>query len=405
MARSQRKLPEGLWLRGKTYFARFRAHGRLVRERLSTDYAVAVRKLNDLKARADLADFNLVDNNCPWATLKADFLKWARQSVRCPDDYERDLRRFEEFTPVHSARQVDTRLIVSYREWRLGQNVCPRTVNREVGTVRNMLNKGVRWKLLGQNPIKDLAPLAHDTFSKERRALTVAEVEALFEASPEYLKPVWRMFMVTGIRKSELVELKFSDIDFERRAMTVRAGTAKSHKAREIPLDDAVLAMLVQLRDQAEDREPVVRGTAKARERQKAHFSRDHVFVTGANTPWKNNLLRAFYAICKRAGIEGAETGGSVDIHSLRVSFTTIALENGANPRDVQAILGHATLAMTMGVYAKATDNTKRAAIGVLPFASVTSPGHVLPMRKDTKQIAAQTPSAHKARTSKKTAS
>ena len=74
-------------------------------------------------------------------------------------------------------------------------------------------------------------------------------------------------------------------------------------------------------------------------------------------TPLRNNLLARFYAVCRRAGIHDAEPGGSVDIHALRVTFTTLSLEHGAKPKAVQEILGHSTLAMTMSVYAKATDN------------------------------------------------
>ena len=78
------------------------------------------------------------------------------------------------------------------------------------------------------------------------------------------------------------------------------------------------------------------------------------------------------------AGIVDAEPGGSVDIHALRVTFTTLSLEHGASPKAVQAILGHSTLAMTMGVYAKATESAKRSAITALPFAQSSGPAHVL---------------------------
>ena len=74
------------------------------------------------------------------------------------------------------------------------------------------------------------------------------------------------------------------------------------------------------------------------------------------------NLLRRFYAVCKRAGIDDAHSGGAVDIYSLRVTSTTLSLEHGANPKAVEAILGHATLVMTMSVYAEATERSKREA-------------------------------------------
>ena len=54
-----RKLPTGMWQRGNTYYARFRAGGRLVRERLSSDFKAAVTMLNDLRAQADRARLQL----------------------------------------------------------------------------------------------------------------------------------------------------------------------------------------------------------------------------------------------------------------------------------------------------------------------------------------------------------
>jgi hypothetical protein len=67
-----------------------------------------------------------------------------------------------------------------------------------------------------------------------------------------------------------------------------------------------------------------------------------------------------------------------VDLHSLRMTFATLALENGASPRAVQELLGHRDLKMTMKVYAQATDRSLRGAINALPFAKATTPAHML---------------------------
>jgi integrase len=154
------------------------------------------------------------------------------------------------------------------------------------------------------------------------------------------------------------------------------------------------MAMLIELRGQAKARQPVTGHTPDITTRQAAAFSRDHVFVTKANTPLKNNLLTRFYAICKRAGIEGAESGGSVDIHSLRGTFTTLAIENGASPKAVQSILGHSTLALTMGTYAKATERAKRDAVSALPFAKASSPAHIVSIGKARTACSTATESA-----------
>ena len=200
--------------------------------------------------------------------------------------------------------------------------------------------------------------------------------------------------MVTGIRHGELRNMLFDDVDVDRRIVTVRASTAKNHKAREIPLDDEMLDIIAKLREAAPHRQPGRGNTPEVTARIRANFSRDHVFVTTAGTPWRNNLLTRFYTICKRIGIDGAEPGGSVDIHSLRVTFTTMAIGGGGDPKAVQEILGHSSLALTMGIYAKATDRSKRAAIGALPFAKSSAPDHVIPMQ-----------SAHAVSTSKKSSS
>jgi integrase len=234
--------------------------------------------------------------------------------------------------------------------------------NKHVATLCNMLNRGVAWKRIAENPIAGIKPLPHDTPAKQRRALTTDEINALVAASPPELRPVWKMFLSTGMRHDELVELTFDDVDFERATVTVTASAAKSHKAREIPIGDEMLSILAGLRNQAPFRQP-------ASSELPASFSREHVFVTRAGTPWRNNLLARFYTCCRKAGISDAVPGGSIDIHSLRVTFTTLALEGGARPRAVQAILGHSTLAMTMRVYARATDHTKRDAIACRPFA------------------------------------
>ena len=391
MARTK-KLPKGLWKRGNIYYARFRHGGRMVQKRLSSDLDVAKVALNDLRARADKGDLGIIDNDCPWTDLKERFLRWAKQAVRNPGDYKRDLERFEAYCRVQSVRQIDQDYVVGYREWRLSQNkgavagkewqraagkrVSPRTVNREVGTLQNMLNKGVDWKMIGLNPLAALKPLRHDEPTKDRRSLSAAEVELIFANAPDWLRKPLRLFASTGIRRNELVSLRITDVDFERRCIVIRASVAKSRKAREIPLDDDTAAMLAKLCDQAKQRERIPGKTPEGR------FSREHVFVTAWNTPLRNNLLRAFYAVCKRAGIEGGWQGGSVDLHSLRGTFTTLTIENGANPKAVQSILGHSTLAMTMGVYAKATERSKRDAIAALPFARVTPPDHVIAFPK-----------------------
>lgn len=399
----QRKLPSGMVKRGSVYYAAFRRSGRLIRKRLSSDFKAAAVMLNDLKARADLADFDLLDNNVQIEDLKVMYLRHCEQTLR-PSTVQRYRENLDQITKalaVGKVSQITISLITTYRTERLADKfdpktkkqrtgASPRTVNMEVGALGTLLTWAVKHKFIGSNPLVGIKPLSNDEKRKERRALSAEEVSAIFAHSPEYLKPVWRMFATTGLRHDELVGLKFEDVDMEHGIATVRQGTAKNHKAREVPLDDVVLEQIRELSEQAKHRKPMPGQTAKMTELLKKRFSKDHVFVTTKNTPLDSNLLAKFYRVCRKAGIEDAKAGGAVDIHSLRVTFTTLAIEGGASPKAVQAILGHSTLGMTMGIYAKATERAKRSAVAALPFATCTAPDHVVSMEDVRKARANQ---------------
>jgi integrase len=362
---NRRAMPAGMVLRGRVYHADFMKDGRRVRKRLSTDFGAACDMLNELRSRADRGALELLDNRYPWDDLKKDFLAWAKQSTRSAAAYESDLAAFEKFSHVRCVSIVMPRLVDQWRQERLTEGVTPRTINRQVGTIRNMLAKGVhRFKVLANNALADVKRLPEGDPTKVRRALTADEVEAIFKHSRPEMVPVWRLYATTGMRRMELVNLLWSDVDLDDKSITIRASVAKGKRSRRVLLDDTMVAILAKLRDEAEQRPD--------------GWDREHVFVNQIGRPHRQNLLRKFYGTCKRAGIADGKRNGSVDLHSLRVTFTTLSLEGGASPKAVQTILGHATLDMTMRVYAKATDRSMRDAVNALPFAKATAPDHVL---------------------------
>jgi integrase len=137
--------------------------------------------------------------------LKKDFLAWAKQNIRRWREFESDLDKFEAFSRVQCVSTVTPRLIDQFREWRLAQ-VTPRTVNRQVGTIANMLAKGIhRFKVLASNALADVKRLPEGDPTKVRRALTADEVAAIFKDSRPEMVPVWRLYATTGMRKMELV--------------------------------------------------------------------------------------------------------------------------------------------------------------------------------------------------------
>ena len=117
-------------------------------------------------------------------------------------------------------------------------------------------------------------------------------------------------------------------------------------------------------------------------------FTSRHVFVSGHNTSLaRRAVYEALVRYCGKAGISMQTFDGEglplehVDVHSLRRTFATELIVNGADPKSVQELLGHKTLDMTMKIYAKVKGASKRQAVARLSYATgATPPDHVLPL-------------------------
>jgi integrase len=387
----KRKLPDGMVTRPgrRGYYADFRVGGQRVQKKLGTDFDAAKSILADLRARAEKADFGLLDNDYPIADLKDAYLKRCKQELR-PESvtrYEFTLDEILGWLGLQKVRQLDVARVLAYREHRL-QQVCPGTVNIEVKTLTTMLSWGVRRKLIGSNPLAGIKPLRHDR-PKEGRALTDDEVQCLLDRSPPLWREIWYALLVTGLRENELAGLRWTDIDWEARELIVRLHHAKGKRERRIPVDDGLWDILQKLSAGRERRTPGTVNNPRITPRVRERFSRDHVFVTTRNTPLDSSgtLYKAFMRCCTRADIETRTYDAEgqlvehVDLHSLRRTFATNAIVNGADPKSVQEILGHRTLDMTMRIYAKVKGASKRQTVARLSYSrGVTPPQGILPL-------------------------
>lgn len=393
MSRSPKRLPDGMVRRpGRTgYYADFTVAGQRVRRFLADTLDVACELLAELKARAYRRKFNVHDNSARVADVRRQYEEHCRQHLR-PRTLEHYRGRLDRILAALGAvyvSQITAPAVLAYRRDRLaGESApSPRTVNTEVGALQAMLNwaAGEDVRLIAANPIAGVRPLPHPR-PKQGRPLTAEELQAVFQASPEHWRRIWYTYGVTGMRASELIALEFTPefLDWPVREITIPGWLAKSGKARRVPMDDRLYQILRDLEAGREARQPGKgRGPITAARVQK-RFTRDRIFTTTQNTPLnRNGLYRAFLRCCKAASVEVRTMDGQgrevahVDLHSLRRTFTTLAIGAGADPAAVQQILGHATLGMTMNVYHKANPQQRRAAIEKLPYSTLTpKPGH-----------------------------
>jgi integrase len=224
--------------------------------------------------------------------------------------------------------EIDYKALEDFRDERkrtptqYGTPRSDRTVNLEMAVLRHILRKGLKWGMLEKNPFENADDLFYKNRNKRERALTEDEVKRLIEACPPYLKPIVVTAVYTGLRKGDVLNLKWKDIDLERGI--IRLTEQKTGKTRNIVLNNDMRTLLHSL---------PVKG--------------DYVFPGKDGKPFKD-VKRSFQTALKDAGIEqNNDRRYKIVFHTLRHTCVSLLTERGADTTMVKNYVAHASEEMT----------------------------------------------------------
>ena len=206
--------------------------------------------------------------------------------------------------------------IFSYQSKRLSEGVCNATVNREVACLKHLLNTGVTWKRIKANPIKAVPKLKEPP--GRLRYLALEEINKLLGFCPDPphpLRAIVTVALTTGMRKSEILGLKWEYIKPDNRFIILPV--TKNNTVRVIPMNDTVLRALTELPTESE-----------------------FVFWN-ARGKHLGDVKRSFATACRRAGIENFR------FHDLRHTYASHLAMRGVHMRALQELLGHKDIKMT----------------------------------------------------------
>jgi integrase/recombinase XerD len=257
-----------------------------------------------------------------------------RVSSHTVDAYRRDLAQLAEAAaglgrPVDGLDRRALEEIV--RQW-MGQGRSPRSVARAVACVRGFYRFLVVSGHRGDNPAGDLrAPRAWKTLPK---FLSTEEVDRLLQ-SPDTTQPrglrdraLIELLYATGLRVSEMVNLRHQDLNLESGYLTC---TGKGRKQRLVPVGDEAAAWLTRYLSEAR---PALL--------KKRSSPRLFVNARGGAALTRVGLWKILKDYGKQAGVRSR-----LSPHVLRHSFATHLLERGADLRAIQMMLGHRDLSTT----------------------------------------------------------
>ena len=223
------------------------------------------------------------------------------------------------------------------------------SVNRAVSCLHHMFTKAVEWEMIEQSPF-DKGKSLHIKENNQRvRYLKEDEIERLLDECYPYIKNIVECALNTGMRRGEILNLKWNQI----RNGFIYLKETKTSNPRQIPINDTLDEMFKRIKSEQNPSENVVSLDGKPVK----GFKSDYVFCRNGK-PYKY-ITNAFNAGARRAGIE------DFTFHNLRHTFASQLIMKGGSLKDVQELLGHKTMSMTLR-YAHLSQDHKRKAVNLL---------------------------------------
>lgn len=234
-----------------------------------------------------------------------------------------------EFENVRIADLTPGRLDL-YVNGRRKDGVTDTTIRLELQLLKHALRLALeRWDLVKDTPFRRFA-LPRPNPGRIR-AFSGQEVERVLSQLSERMKRIVTFALNTGLRLTNIASLKWAQVDFVNRVITIPAEEHKNKKAHTLPMNSTVFSLLQAVKTERDNRNVVSLASAV------------NVFLSGMGEPYTSaGISDNFRRALERAGIEDAT------FHDLRHTFCTELAARGGTPQDIMFAAGHSDLRSTM---------------------------------------------------------
>lgn len=230
---------------------------------------------------------------------------------------------------------------------------APKTVENVHRVISEALEHAMKWGLIWRNPANIVDPPKGEKYEPQLPTTDQAlHIMELAKETPHYA--AFRLIAFTGCRRGECVGLRWRDLDFDRKVLSIVQSVqridgigliiepTKTHRSRRpIVLDEETLSILKEHR---------VRQLERRLQVGHKWEDNDLVFPNRIGRPLDaTTLTRTFKRLAKSVGAYGAR------LHDLRHFHATLLLKEGVHPKIVQERLGHATISVTLDTYSHVT--------------------------------------------------
>lgn len=220
------------------------------------------------------------------------------------------------------------------------------SVNREISCLHHIFTKAVEWEIIERSPFDKGKSLLMKENNKRFRYLGEDEIQQLLDnCINQYTRDIVTAAINTGMRRGELLSLKWKQI----RGGFIYLSKTKTNEARQIPINDDLAELFKNIR-------------------QKNQLRSEYVFCDDKGRPF-NDIKVSFKASLRSAVIEDFR------FHDLRHTFASHFIMRGGKLKELQELLGHKNITMTMR-YAHLSQEHKKKAVNLLNGLTASKNGN-----------------------------
>jgi integrase len=330
----------GVFLRGKNkdiYWIDFYYEGRRYTEKVGkVSKGVAEEKLDIKRSEVIRGEWKPKVTRTLFDKFKEQYLEWSRGNKKRGSSLrdECSLKHLSRFFEGKALSEISSFMVEKYKLTRKEEGGGPATINRELGCLRHMLNQAIKWKRVQVNPVREVKFLKEP--KEKDRILSEEEEVRLLGAvrtghKARHLEPIIITALNTGMRKGEILNLKWSNVDFKNGIIIVE-GT-KNGEIRKIPMNK-------KLTETLDGAKKVSKGE----------------FVFSENGKPYRDIKTGWWTALENAKIE------NFTFHGLRHTFGSRLGMKGYDIKTIAELMGHKDIKMTMR-YSHPTSEHKRNAV------------------------------------------
>lgn len=318
------KKQKGIYQRGNIYWIRYAdADGRLIRESSDSDSKQVAERLY-YQRKNEVAEGkhpNLKIGKYRFGELADKYIQYIsfQKSARDKTYYiNSDLKPRFEHVLLHNFK-IDT--VEGLRNALLQRELAPASINKVMRIFKNMFTKAVEWEMTTDEILRKVRKVKGFKEGGRLRFLSIEEAKNLLSVCDKHLYPIVLTALHTGMRKTEILQLKWDQVDLAHNVILLKWDETKTDEARQVPINSAVREMLMK---------------------QPRFIDSGYVFAHPESHKPYGDIKHSFKAALKRAGIR------NFHFHDLRHTFASHLIMAGRSLREVADLLGHKDIKMTM---------------------------------------------------------